>query len=109
MNLELYWQAVQQKICAKCIDGDGTGNCRLNDREECALKSHFPQIVQTVLSIKSDHVEPYVFALRNNVCATCIHQAPDGKCQVRSSVDCGLDRYYPLVVEAIEDVRASVA
>ncbi len=105
MDINVYWQAVSEKICSKCIDGDGAGNCRLHEREECALKSHFPQIIQTVLSITSDTVEPYVAALRTNVCTTCIHNSSDGKCQVRSTVDCGLDRYYPLVVSAIEEVR----
>ncbi len=105
MDLNVYWQAVSQKICSKCIDGDGVGNCRLNEREECALIAHFPQIIQTVLSIRSDNVEPYVAALRQNVCTNCIHHSSDGKCQVRSSVDCGLDRYYPLIVAAIEEVR----
>ena len=107
MNLEIYWQAVQQKICSKCVDGDGVGNCRLSEREECALKTHFPQIIQTVFSIQSDSVEPYVTALRQSVCATCIHQSHDGKCQVRTDVNCGLDRYYPMIIQAIEEVRST--
>ncbi|TAK54290.1 MAG: hypothetical protein EPO24_13285 [Bacteroidetes bacterium] len=109
MNLDVYWRYVQQKICSKCVDGDGIGNCRLSEREECALKTHFPQIIHTVLSVKSDTITPYITALRENICTVCIHQSKDGKCQVRASVDCGLDRYYPLVVAAIEEVKAEAA
>ena len=73
-NLDKYWQAVQRRVCAKCVDGDGQGNCRLNGEEECALKLHFPRIVEAVLSVQSDKVEPYVEALRFGVCGVCKHQ-----------------------------------
>jgi hypothetical protein len=62
-------------------------------------------MVETVLSVKSDTMEPYIDALRKNVCAHCKHQSPDGTCMFRSNIDCGLDRYFPLIVEAIEGLR----
>lgn len=106
-TLDEYWQAVSAKVCVKCIDSDGQGNCRLTGIDECGLKFHFPRIIETVLSVKSDRMEPYIEALRRNVCAYCAHQSPDGKCMFRANVDCGLDRYFPLVVEAIEAVHVS--
>ncbi len=107
-SLDWYWQAVQRTVCAKCIDSDGHGNCLLSDDDACGLRSHFPRIVETVLSVQSDSLEPYLEALRNNVCAHCKHQSPEGKCMVRAQVDCGLDRYFPLVIAAIENVRAEL-
>ncbi len=104
-NIEYYWQAIQQKICAKCIDGDRTGNCLLSAGETCGLKTYFPRIVESVLSVQSDKLNPYVAALRKNVCAECRHQSSDGTCSLRRSLDCGLDRYFPLVIEAIEEVN----
>ena len=104
-TLEEYWEAVSMKVCAKCIDGDTKGNCRLSGVDECGLKLHFPRIVETVLSVHSDRMEPYIAELRRIVCANCAHQSPDGKCSFRSDVDCGLDRYFPLIVEAIEAVH----
>ncbi|MBI4547925.1 MAG: hypothetical protein HY707_08095 [Ignavibacteriae bacterium] len=103
--IEYYWQAVQEKVCKKCIDGDGRGICRLSGIDECGLKLHFPKILDTVLSVTSDTMEPYIEALRKNVCSQCKHQSPDGKCSFRASVDCGLDRYFPLIVETIEEVH----
>lgn len=100
-----YWQAVQSRVCVKCIDSDGYGNCRLSGAEECGLKVHFPEIVETVLSVQGDGIEGYVEALRQNVCAHCKNQSADGKCMFRTNLDCGLDRYFPLVIEAIEDSR----
>ncbi len=104
-DLDKYWQAVQRGVCAHCVDSDGHSNCRLSGEGECGLKLHFPRIVETVLAVQSNTIEPYIEALRQNVCAYCKHQSPDGTCTFRSNVDCGLDRYFPLVIEAIESVR----
>ncbi len=105
-NLETYWDAVQCKFCTRCINSDEHGNCLLPGEDECILKFHFPKIVETVLSVKSDRMEPYIEALRRNVCAYCKHQSPDGKCTLRVNLECCLDRYFPLIVEAIEEVDA---
>lgn len=89
----------------KCIDGDGHGFCRLRGEEECALKAYFPRIVESILAVQADRIEPYIESLRKNVCAFCRHQRPDGTCSFRVQLDCGLDRYFPLVIEAIEEVH----
>lgn len=104
-NVENYWQAVQQRVCAKCVDGDRFGNCLLSGGETCGLKTYFSQIVEAVLSVQSDKLDIYVAALRKNVCSGCRHQSSDGTCSLRRSLDCGLDRYFPLVIEAIEEVN----
>ena len=101
-----YWQAVRAKVCAKCIDGDSNGHCRLDTGRECGLTAHFPRIVETVVSVESDRLEPFVHALRQNVCANCKDQSPDGTCAVRTHVDCALDRYFPIIVDVIQGVRA---
>ena len=104
-DLDKYWQAVQGRVCVKCIDSDGHGSCRLNGEDACGLKLHFPRIVETVLAVQSYTIEPYIEALRQHVCANCKHRSSDGTCTFRSNLDCGLDRYFPLVIEAIETVR----
>jgi hypothetical protein len=63
----------------------------------------FPTIVETILSAQSGKVDAYVKALRTNVCAICKHQSPDGTCMIRRDLDCGLDRYFPMIVEVVED------
>ena len=37
----------------------------------------------------------------------CKNQSPDGTCKLRNAADCGLDRYFELIIEAIEEVDAS--
>jgi hypothetical protein len=107
-HVDEYWPAVRRKVCEKCVDGDGAGNCRLTPGQECALQKHLPQVVRAILSVKSTEVQPYVEALRLDACAVCEHQAQDGTCALRRQLDCGLDRYFPLVIEAIEEVHSEL-
>jgi len=102
---EEYWGALQEKICAKCVDGDGKGNCLIAHSRDCALKTHFPQIIETVNAVFSPSVEPYIEKLRKNVCAVCTAQSPDGVCRQRDEVECALDRYFPLIVQVIEETQ----
>ena len=101
-----YWELLQARICHRCLDGDGKGNCRLPAGEECALKVFLPEIVGTITRMKSGSYHAYVNALRNQVCAHCDGQREDGTCSKRETLECALDRYYPLVIEVIESVRA---
>ncbi len=105
MENQLYWQAIQAKVCMKCIDGDGAGNCRLDPGIECALQQYLPLIVEAVNRVQSDEMSDYVRELRAITCAECSHQSRNGYCLLRKDVDCALDRYFPLVVEAIEEVN----
>lgn len=108
MELPQYWQVIQEKICPRCLDGDGNGNCRLPIGEDCALKSFLSQIVITIANTKSQSIDSYINSLRRNVCILCDHQNPDMTCKKRHDLECALDRYYPLVVEIIETVRAEM-
>lgn len=103
-TLNQYWRAVQQRVCEPCIDGDGAGGCRLPRGQACALKTHFPEIVKAIRPVWSTEVQPYSDAIRRGVCISCKHQSPDGSCSVRTQLDCGLDRYLILAIEAIESV-----
>jgi hypothetical protein len=105
MNYQEYWSVIKEKICGKCIDGDGSGNCRLDPSIDCALQQHLPFIVNVVNHIKSDKIDDYIRELRLVVCERCKYQTVNGYCALRTEVDCALDRYFPLVIEAIEDLQ----
>lgn len=104
--MEQYWDRIQSRICRKCIDGDGTGNCRLPQSEQCALRQFLPAIVDTVSAIDSDSYDEYVRALRSNICSQCSEQLPSGACIRRDTLECALDRYYGLVLQIIDEARA---
>jgi hypothetical protein len=102
---EEYWQALQSKICAKCVDGDGKGGCLIAPGRDCAIKTHFGQIIESVNSVFSPSVEPYVEQLRKHVCSVCTGQSAGGDCSLRDETECALDRYFPLIVQVIEETQ----
>ena len=103
--MDQQWDAIRQKVCRKCIDGDSKGGCRLPIDETCGLEEFFPEIVQTVRSVHSDSYQDYVNALRLNICAHCEHQFANGTCRKRDTLECALDRYLPVVIDVIESVK----
>jgi hypothetical protein len=102
---EEYWQMLQARVCSKCLDGDGQGNCRLAHDGFCALKTYFPKIVEVINCVYSDSMIPYEEQLRLRVCHDCKHENPQGQCKLREQVECALDRYFPLIVEVIEETQ----
>jgi len=100
-----YWQLLQARICHRCLDGDGKGNCRLPSGGECPLKRFLPEIVATISRIRSHTYHAYVNALRNGVCSQCDSLRADGTCWKRENFECALDHYFPLIIEVIESVQ----
>ena len=105
MSLDEYWTRIQSRICRRCVDGDGLGNCRLPAGEECSLKHYLPEIISTVESTHADRIDEYIALLRKNICAVCDYQNADLVCLKRNRLECALDRYYPLVIDIIEMVK----
>jgi len=103
-----YWERVQADICANCVDRKGEAECGLTGDVECGLQRFFPGIVDSVLSVQSENFAPYVAALREKVCASCDQQLEDGDCQARARVDCGLDRYLPMIIDSIESFKTEL-
>lgn len=103
MRFERYWNAIQPRVCVRCIDGDGWGNCHIGFGRDCAVKLYLPLIVSAVRRVTSDRIEDYVSELRGIVCAQCKFELPSGRCKMREAIECALDRYFPLIVEAIEE------
>jgi len=102
---ERYWQVIQRLVCSKCIDADCHGSCLLSKDMECAVRRFLPRIIDIVNSVSSDSIRPYETMLRMSVCQSCVHQSIDGSCSLREEVDCALDRYFPLIVQGIEEAR----
>ncbi|HEY6951168.1 MAG TPA: hypothetical protein VI758_02105, partial [Bacteroidota bacterium] len=105
--MEQPWDSIRQKVCRKCIDGDGKGGCRMPVDDTCSLAAFLPEIVQTVSSVHSDSYQAYIDALRANVCSNCEHQFAGDVCKKRDTLECALDRYYPVVIEVIESVKSA--
>jgi hypothetical protein len=94
---------VRNRICGLCTARTVEGDCNLESPSDCALFRLFPQVARAILSVQSDDIRPYIEAIRQNVCSICWDQANDGTCETRRQVQCSLDAYLLLVVDAIEE------
>jgi hypothetical protein len=99
---------VRNRICSVCTERTTEGQCGLESPSNCALFRLFPQVAQAIQSVMSDDIRQYIDAIRRDVCSVCEEQARDGSCEVRQQVQCALDAYLPLVVDAIEDATGRI-
>lgn len=106
-SLEDLEAIVRRKICGVCSDRTVDGQCGLDEPSTCALFALFPQVAKAIESTDSDDIQDYIQAIRANVCSVCVSQAADGTCETRRQVQCALDAYLVLVVEAIEEATGS--
>jgi hypothetical protein len=102
----LYWNAIQQRVCAVCLDAADDGSCGLPRERTCALPAQLPTIVEAIVAVRSDRMDDYVTAIERALCAHCAEQDASGRCGLRSAGSCGLYTYLPLVVDAIEEVKS---
>jgi hypothetical protein len=94
---------VRKRICGVCTSRTLSGDCGLEEPSSCALFQLFPQVAKAIQSVKSDDIQLYIDAIRRNVCSVCTGAAADGSCETRQQVQCALDAYLLLVVDAIEE------
>jgi hypothetical protein len=103
-RLEVFRQALKEKVCAICFDRNDDGTCGLPEGRVCALDAHLPEIVKAVESTHSFDLSPYVEAIRTQVCPNC-SQDESGRCVFRQSFDCSVDNLLMLIVNTIEEVK----
>jgi hypothetical protein len=94
---------VRNRICSVCTERTVESQCGLEQPSSCALFRLFPQVAQAIQSVESDDIQQYIEAIRRNICSVCAEQAGDGSCETRQQVQCALDAYLLLVVDAIEE------
>jgi hypothetical protein len=100
-----YREAMRRVVCEHCIDFAEDGSCKTHDADGCAVFRYLPELVQIALTLHERKVEPYVEAVRKHLCTSCRDSAGTGQCELRENLDCGLNRYLPMVLEAIEEVN----
>jgi hypothetical protein len=114
LTLDTYKDTMRENICAICVSfaptRDNPTRCVHETSGDCSLFAHLPDVVHSISAVDSGSIEPYLTALRHNVCANCSHQNKDGVCDVRDNrgpvpVWCALDTYFNLIVGTIEDLH----
>jgi len=77
---QAYWDAIQRRACAVCLDAADYATCGLPRGRTCALPTQLPTIVEAILDVSSDRMDDYVAAIEAPVCARCVRRRllPDG-------------------------------
>ena len=116
--VEQYREAMRENICGICVsftrNPTNSTRCVYEDSGQCSLFTHVDEVVETVSSVNSGSIEPYLTALRQRGCAHCDHQDKRGVCDLRDNKGpapgwCALDAYFNLIVGTIEDLRRGEA
>ena len=107
-SLEEIEAIVRNRICRVCTERTSGGQCGLESPSNCALFRLFPNVAHAIQSVMSDDIRQYIEAIRRDVCTVCEEQARDGSCEARQQVQCALDAYLALVVDAIEDATGRI-
>jgi hypothetical protein len=94
---------LRKRICGVCTDRAADGECGREQPADCALFRLLPEVVSAIRSVDSNDIRDYIAAIRRGVCSICVLERPDGSCEERQQVQCALDAYLLLVVEAIEE------
>lgn len=108
--MDKYTKAIQENICAFCVDSNEKGHCTLNAAESCAVQTFLPEIVEVIHSTNENEIEAYRQQLRERVCSKhCRTKTAEGNCHLRDDANCSLDRYWYRIVETIQQVDAANA
>ncbi|MFA3783052.1 hypothetical protein ABRY23_08320 [Melioribacteraceae bacterium 4301-Me] len=99
--MEKYLKAIQQNVCAICVDSNESGHCKLTDKEICAVEYFLPEIVSVIHNSNTDDLQECYNRLKEIVCVNCRAQTLDGYCYLREDSNCSLDRYFSLIIETI--------
>jgi hypothetical protein len=102
----LYEKAVRKHVCEHCVDFGADQAChKTGGVERCAVTRTLKEIVCIASAVHANKMTPYIQVLREKVCSHCANSKANGRCETREAIECCLDRYLPLVLDAVEDVQ----
>jgi hypothetical protein len=116
ITIDEYKEAMRSAVCPVCVcftrDAQDPVRCAHEGSGQCTLFGHLDELVDSISGVHSGSIEPYVEALRRDVCSKCSHQDERGVCDLRDSRSvaptwCVLNAYFNLVVGAVEDLQKS--
>lgn len=103
-RMEEYESLIKKRISVACPDRKDDGTCDPPEGRLCALELNLPEIVKAVRAVKSDKIIDYADSIRDIVCEQCINRDEHGECIYQDRMQCCLDNFMVIVVDAIEEV-----
>jgi hypothetical protein len=97
---------VQDAICAVCPEAVFDQHrdflrCALPESRGCTVREKLPEVMDAIRGAGTLRAESIVQTVREQVCAYCEEQVPDGSCPMREAAACALDRHLLLVLREL--------
>ncbi|HUN82688.1 MAG TPA: hypothetical protein VMV81_14380 [Phycisphaerae bacterium] len=93
---------LRERLCPVCVRCTMKHTCSLPPDRSCALFEQLPLIVDIVRKTREATIDPYVQAVRGQICSVCRFEDVDGACSMREDIDCALNTYLPIIIDEIE-------
>jgi hypothetical protein len=92
-----YLDEIRQHVCSRCVERPPGGPPCAPLGKMCGVEMHLPELIESVRSVHSPLLAPYIEHDREVICARCAYLE-------RSICPCPMDYLGGLVVEAVEEV-----
>ena len=97
VELTEYLDEIRKEVCSRCVERPPGGPPCAPLGKQCGIEMHLPEIIQSIHSVESKSIEPYLMANRKQICESCT--------LLHSSIcPCPMDYLSVLVVQAVEQV-----
>jgi hypothetical protein len=95
--LQEYLDEIRQQACSRCVERPAGGPPCAPLGKVCGVEMHLPELVESIRSVHSGLLEPYLEHNRRGICSWCAY--------LESSIcPCPMDYLGALIVEAVEEV-----
>jgi hypothetical protein len=98
-ELKAYEEEIRREVCGRCVDRPAGGPPCYPLGKVCGIELHLAELVESVCSVHSPLLEPYLEKNRLTICSCCAYHQNADACP------CPMDYLAELSVEAIEQVK----
>ncbi len=102
--MDKYLKAIREDVCSICADSDEHGECKLSDKEICAIEFFLPQVVEIIHNTKNDDYDELYNSLKKVICQNCRARDEEGYCYLRDNANCTLERYFSIIIDSVNRV-----
>lgn len=106
-NKSFFESSIKRSVCPKCELFDSKNGCCNTDPRGCALFRYLPELV-----IIEQHLENPTLNTFNRQAETirmaCANTESHSSCRLNDTLECGLKKLMPFVLEAIEDTNQTL-
>lgn len=98
LDVEHYARAVHDAVDHPCVDRGASSHDAL---AACRIDRFLPELIRMARAIGPDRYDTFRLAYRLRICRMCERQ---GQCSMFERQGCCLDRYLPIMYDAICDI-----